>query len=110
MPSQQGCRRLDGDFEIQGNSNTCSRIYSQRDILDLTKLTLKVADFSTFDTSKAKFNSSTGTGYYRIFTCNAGGRSGEFNLPADWPGNWEVKYTSTGAYLRYLKGTKFVIR
>lgn len=101
---------LNGDFEIQGNSNTCSRIYSQRDILDLTKLTLKVADFSTFDTSKAKFNSSTGTGYYRIFTCNAGGRSGEFNLPADWPGNWEVKYTSTGAYLRYLKGTKFVIR
>ena len=102
---------INGDFEIQGNAEGCSKIYSQRDTLDLTKLTLKVADFSAFDKGKAKFNSSTGTGYYQILkVASAAGYSGTFNLPADWPSNWEVKYTETGAYLRYLNGTKFVIR
>ena len=101
---------LNGDLEIEGDANGCGKIYWARDVLDLTKLTLKVADFSTFDTSKAKYDASTGTGTYRILQCNAGGYTGKLNLPADWPKNWAVKYTSTGAYLRYLKGTKFVIR
>jgi len=101
---------LNGDLEIEGDANGCGKIYWARDVLDLTKLTLKVADFSTFDTSKAKCDASTGTGTYRILQCNAGGYTGELNLPADWPKNWAVKYTSTGAYLRYLKGTKFVFR
>ena len=101
---------INGDFEIQGNAEGCSKINSQRDTLDLTKLTLKVADFSTFDKEKAKFNASTGTGYYRILVCNAGGYSGTFNLPADWPSNWKVKYSSSGAYLCYTKGAKIVVR
>ena len=102
---------INGDFEIQGNAEGCSKIYSQRDTLDLTKLTLKVADFSTFDKEKAKYDSSIGTNCYQILkVASAAGYSGAFNLPADWPSNWEVKYSSSGAYLRYTKGAKIVVR
>ena len=102
---------LRGDYEICGNAEGCSMINNQRDTLDISNLTLKVADFSTFDASKAKFNASTGTGYYQILKVNSGASySGKFNLPADWPGNWEVKYTSNGAYLHYLKGTLVILR
>ena len=86
-------------------------INNQRDTLDISNLTLKVADFSTFDASKAKFNASTGTGYYQILKVNSGASyTGTFNLPADWPKDWKVEYTSNGAYLHYLKGTLVILR
>ena len=76
--------------------------------MDLTKLTLKVNDFSTFDKEKAKLiNGTTG---YRLLECPANLYTGKLKLPADWPSNWEVRYTANGAYLRYLKGAQFVIR
>ena len=70
--------------------------------------TLKVKDFSALDTGKA-YKTASNTGVNRLFSCDAGGYSGTFALPADWPAIWEAKYTSTGAYLSYLKGMKVVI-
>ena len=102
---------INGDFEIQGNAEGCGKIYSQRDTLDLTKLTLKVADFSTFDAGKAKFSASMGAGYYQILkVASAASYSGKFNLPADWPKEWLVEYSATGAYLHCLKGTLVILR
>ena len=102
---------LRGDYEICGNADGCSMINNQRDTLDISNLTLKVADFSTFDASKAKFNASTGTGYYQILKVNSGASyTGTFNLPADWPKDWKVEYTSNGAYLHCLKGTLVILR
>ena len=99
---------LNGDLEIEGDANGCGKIVWPRFTMDLSKLTLKVKDFSTFDTEKAKL--SNGTTGYRIMECTANLYSGKFNLPADWPSNWAVKYSSSGAYLHYLKGTKIILR
>lgn len=99
---------LNGNLEIAGDANGCGRIAWDRDVMDLTKLTLKVKDFSTFDKEKAKLiNGTTG---YRLLECPANLYTGKLKLPADWPSNWEVRYTANGAYLRYLKGAQFVIR
>ena len=101
---------LNGDLEIEGDANGCGRIVWPRFTMDLSKLTLKVKDFSKFDPEKAKFDSSTGTGYYRILECPNGLYTGKLNLPSDWPANWEVKYTANGAYLRYMSATVILLR
>ena len=100
---------LRGDLEIEGDANGCGKIAWTRDTMDLSKLTLKIKDFSAFDPDKA-YKSAADTGVYALFSCNAGGYSGRLALPSDWPSNWEVKYSPSGAYLRYLKGTMWVIR
>ena len=71
---------------------------------------LKVKDFSKFDPEKAKFDSSTGTGYYRILECPNGLYTGRLNLSANWPANWEVRYAPNGAYLYYNSGTMVLVR
>ena len=101
---------LNGDLEIEGDANGCGRIAWPRFTMDLSKLTLKVKDFSKFDPEKAKRDPSTGTGYYRILECPANLYSGKFNLPADWPSNWAVVYAPNGAYLKYQKGLWLIIR
>ena len=92
---------LRGDYEIVGNSNTCSRLYFQGK-QDISGLTLKVADFSTFDTRAP-------TTRYAILVANAG-YTGKFVIPADWPKGWDVKYTDAAAYLYFQKGTMFIVR
>jgi len=112
---------LNGDLEIEANTNGmviggmtngCGRIawtYADNGNMDLSKLTLKVKDFSKFDPAKAKRDPS-GLGYYRIVECPANLYTGKLNLPPDWPGNWDVRYAANGAYLIYLRGTKIVVR
>ena len=92
---------LRGDYEVVGNSNTCSRLYFQGK-QDISGLTLKVSDFSTFDTRAPNTR-------YAILVANAG-YTGKFVLPADWPKGWDVKYTDAAAYLYFQKGTAFVVR
>ena len=92
---------LRGDYEIVGNSNTCSRLYFKGK-QDISGLTLKVSDFSTFDTRAPNTR-------YAILVANAG-YTGTFARPADWPKGWDVKYTDTAAYLYFQKGTAFVVR
>ncbi|MBR2838789.1 MAG: autotransporter-associated beta strand repeat-containing protein [Kiritimatiellae bacterium] len=100
---------LNGDLEIEGDANGCGRIVWPRFVLNLSKLTLRVKDFSAFDTGKAKLKDGT-TGY-RILECASGGlHTGTLNLPADWPREWQVKYTQNGAYLRYSTGTMVVVK
>ena len=65
--------------------------------------------FSKFDTEKARLTNGT-TGYQILQVASADRYTKEFTLPADWPSNWAVKYTSNGAYLHYLKGTKIIVR
>ena len=110
---------LNGDLEIEANANGmviggitngCGRIAWPRFTMDLSKLTLKVKDFSKFDPEKAKRDPSTGTGYYRIVECPANLYTGKLNLPPDWPSNWAVVYAPNGAYLKYLKGTTVIVR
>ena len=92
---------LRGDYEIVGNSNTCSRLYFQGK-QDISGLTLKVTDFSTFDTRAPNTR-------YAILVANAG-YTGKFVLPADWPKGWDVKYTDGAAYLYFQKGTTIIVR
>ena len=92
---------LRGDYEVVGNSNTCSRLYFQGK-QDISGLTLKVSDFSTFDTRAPNTR-------YAILVANAG-YTGRFALPADWPKGWDVKYTDAAAYLYFQKGTTFIVR
>ncbi len=92
---------LRGDYEIVGNSNTCSRLYFKGK-QDISGLTLKVSDFSTFDTRAPNTR-------YAILVANAG-YTGKFVLPADWPKGWDVKYTDAAAYLYFQKGTAFIVR
>ena len=92
---------LRGDYEIVGNSNTCSRLFFKGK-QDISGLTLKVSDFSTFDTRAPNTR-------YAIVVANAG-YTGTFARPADWPAGWDVKYTDTAVYLYFQKGTALVIR
>ena len=92
---------LRGDYEIVGNSNTCSRLFFKGK-QNISGLTLKVSDFSAFNTRAPNTQ-------YAIVVANAG-YTGTFDRPADWPKGWDVKYTDGAAYLYFQKGTAFIVR
>ena len=100
---------ISGDLEICGDANGCGKLEFVRGTTDISRLTLRVADFAAFDTEKGRSRNGT-TSYQILSVRNGAGYSGEFKLPAEWPNNWGVKYTPNGAYLRYKTGTILVIQ
>ena len=100
---------LDCDFEIRGDASGCGKLYFEREIQDISGLTLKVADFSALDPGRGAAKSGV-TGYQILSIRSGASYTGKFILPADWPANWAVKYTSSGAYLCYKNGMAISIR
>ena len=92
---------ISGDYEVVGNANGCSclQVASGQSI---SNLTLKVEDFSTFDSNAV-------VDHYQILSA-PDGYTGKFALPAEWPDNWGVKYTDTGAYLKAKKPMVITLR
>ena len=92
---------LRGDYEVVGNASGCSclQVASGQSI---SGLTLKVADFSTFDRDAAR-------DHYQVLSA-PDGYTGVFALPEDWPGEWGVKYTPTAAYIKPKTGTMISVR
>ena len=90
---------ISGDYEVVGNANGCSclQVASGQSI---SNLTLRVNNFSTFDRSASN-------DYYQILSA-PNGFTGKFTLPAEWPDDWGVKYTTTDAYL-FAKKPLFII-
>lgn len=81
---------LRGDYEVVGNASGCSCLEVAAG-QDISGLTLKVADFSAFDKSAEN-------GAYTILDA-PGGFTGNFQIPAGWPEDWRVRYTSDGAFI-----------
>ena len=92
---------LSGDYEVVGNASGCSRLQVAAG-QDISGLTLKVADFSTFDKDAAKDQ-------YPILSA-PNGYAGTFVLPEGWSSDWRVKYTTTAAYIKPKTGTVISVR
>ena len=92
---------LSGDYEVVGDANGCSRLQVAAG-QNISGLTLKVADFSSFDNHAAR-------DYYQILYA-PDGYTGTFAIPGGWSEDWDVKYTNTGAYLKARKGLLITIR
>ncbi len=92
---------LSGDFEVSGNAAGCSRLQVAAG-QDISGLTLKVEDFSTF-------NGKATREHYQILSA-PDGYTGTFALPAEWADDWKVIYTDTGAYLWAKRPLIIVIR
>ena len=92
---------LRGDFEVSGNAAGCSRLQVAAG-QDISGLTLKVEDFSTF-------NGKASREHYQILSA-PDGYTGTFALPAGWADDWKVIYTDTGAYLWAKRPLIIVIR
>lgn len=100
------CAALTGDFVVSGTATTCSRLELADDSArqDISGLTLRVADFTTFDRQVAL------DGGYRILDA-PNGYEGQFQLPSDWPKDeWTIKYTDDGAILRRRLGLSIRFR
>ena len=92
---------ISGDYEIVGDTNGCGCVkFNQNQ--DISHLKLKIAAGATLDATKAKGS------YYKIVDA-PNGVTGEFDK-SDLPSSWDIKYSADGVYLRYLKGTKIVVR
>ena len=102
---------LNGDFEVCGDANGCGKLYFERETQDISGLTLKVVDFSALDPERGAAKAGV-TGYQILSIRTSGGASytGKFKLSDDWPGDWKVKYTPSGAYLQYVKGSLLIVR
>ena len=98
---------LNGDYGIVGDANGCSCLYLEAGSndypakQDISGLTLKVADISAFDKMAPKSR-------YKILDAPYG-YTGTFDL-GNVAAPWKVEYTSTAAYLHYVRGTSFTIR
>jgi hypothetical protein len=92
---------LRGDFEVSGNAAGCSCLQVAAG-QDISGLTLKVEDFSTF-------NGKASREHYQILSA-PDGYTGTFALPAGWADDWKVIYTDTGAYLWAKRPLIIVIR
>lgn len=93
---------LSCDLEIAGDVNGCGCVKFESAGQDISGMTLKVVDFSALDKTAAR---ST----YKILDAPRG-YTGAFAKPSGWPGTWEVKYTSTAAYLRFKQGLMITVR
>ena len=94
---------LRGDYEIVGNSNTCSRLYFKGK-QDISGLTLKIANVAAMD----QHARST---FYKIVDA-PNGFTGTFGLAADWPMKWMVKYAADGksVYVYHQNATQLIFR
>ena len=98
---------LRGDFEIRGDMEHCGYILAASSgnfVIDISHLKLKMIDAEAMD-SHAKSN------VYKILDA-PNGYTGEFQLAADWPMNWAVKYSADGksAYVYHQNGTQIIFR
>ena len=92
---------LRGDYEVSGNAAGCSCLQVAAG-QDISGLTLKVADFSTF-------NRKASSDHYQILSA-PDGYTGTFVIPAGWTEDWKVQYTADGVYLKARKCLIIVVR
>lgn len=100
------CDLSNATLEIAGDATGCGKLafngtsgpYSGNQ--DISGITLSMADPSTFDKNAAN-------NFYRITTSKY---TGQFQLAADWPDDWAVKYESNGVYLRHINAFVMVLR
>jgi len=91
---------LSGDYEVTVGENGCSclKVVAGQDI---SGLKVKVMNASALD-KNADRNA------YKILDA-PNGCEGSFDV-SELPGEWGVRYTSDGAYIRYIKGMSFILR
>ncbi len=89
---------LSGDLEITGDADGCGCIKFESAGQDISGLTLKVADVSTFDTTK-------NIKFYKVVDAPKG-YVGKFKA-ADIPAHWRVEYDANAVYFCPERG--FVI-
>ena len=92
---------LSGDYEVLGNANGCSCLQVAAG-QNISSLTLKVDDFSTFDKNVSKE-------HYQILH-TPDGFTGKFTLLGNWSSEWGVKYTATAAYITPKHGMMIFVR
>lgn len=92
---------LDGTtLTITGDSTGCGKLAFEA-VQDISGVTLSMADPSAFKKDAA-------SDFYKIV--DNGNYSGQFQLAADWPDDWAVKYESNGVYLRHINAFVMVLR
>lgn len=92
---------LSGDYEVVGDASGCSCLQVAAN-QSISNLTLKVADFSTFDRKAAK-------DAYQILAA-PDGYTGAFVIPENWSKEWLVKYAATGVYVKPNNGLVISVR
>ena len=89
---------LTGTLEIAGDATGCGKVkFEQKQ--DVSGLTLKIADVSTFDKEK-------GSKFYKIVDA-PNGIEGTFTESADFPDGWKIRYSADGnsVYVYHPNGT-----
>ena len=90
------------DLEITGDANGCGCVKFEKTGQDISGLTLKIADFSALDKAAPRNR-------YKILDA-PNGYTGVFARSSGWSSEWEVKYTSTAAYVCFKPGLVITIR
>ena len=94
---------LAGDYTIVGNTNGCGCVkFNQSQ--DVSSLSLAFADVE-------KMDSHARSDHYKIVDA-PNGIAGMFDLAADWPRGWAVKYASDrkSVYVYHQNGTQIIVR
>ena len=94
---------LSGTLAIAGDATRCGTVkFGQAQ--DISGLTLKIVDISTFDAN------AKGSTYKIVDAPN--GITGEFTKSSDFPSGWEIKYSADrkSVYVHHPNGTVITIR
>ena len=94
---------LSGTLEIAGDATGCGKVKFDQ-AQDISGLTLSIPDISTFDKTK-------GSKFYKIIDAPKG-ITGKFTKSADFPSDWEIKYSADGksAYVYQPDGMTVIVK
>ena len=97
---QKTLQSLSGTLEISGDATGCGMVKFDEN-QDISNLTLKIADVSTFD-------GEAGNTFYKIVDA-PNGITGRFTKSADFPSNWAIKYAADGKSVYIHRANGMVI-